>query len=114
MGCGLRVSNTDDGTPRRRFCVVVWNDMLGLGKMVVASRNEVDWNNYVGRKYRRPRRWCIRGTVSVVMVNNMNQGFQVLLSFLPLGARKQLHLHSAFLINKYISTNNKLLQHFIH
>ena len=114
MGYGLRVSNIDDGTPRRRFCVVVWNDILGWGKMVVASRNEVEWNNYVGRKYRRPRRWRIRGTVSVVMMNDMNQGFQVLLSFLPLGARKQLHSHSAFFINKYINTNNKLLQHFIH
>ena len=34
----------------------------------------------------------------------MRQGFKVVLSF----------LHNTFLINKYMSTTNKLLPHFIH
>ena len=96
MGCGLGVSN--DETMERQgddFSVLMCNDTLGWGKkMVVASRSEVEWNNYVGRKYRRPRRWHIRGTISVVMVNDMNQGFQVLLNILPLGARRQSYVHT--------------------
>ena len=42
------------------------------------------------------------------------QGFKVLLTFLPLGVKKQkLHLHNTVLVNKYMSTNNKLLPHLI-
>ena len=68
---------------------------------------------YCLRKQKARKRYILYRHLAPVC---LEQGFKVLLSFLPLGASilATLHSHNTFIVNKNISNSSILLQHFTH